>query len=106
MSPGTSSPGTSSPGTAHLRSAVAVVLLLAFAAFGPGLPGAESHAQLACTRIRVEISDRGVIVAAYEVAEPEYVSRMHRQIDANSAHGSWTVATGDLGYLVTYACLA
>jgi hypothetical protein len=100
------SAGISSPGTAHLRCAVAIVLMLAVEAFGSDPPTADSHAQPACTRIRVEISDRGVIVAAYEVAEPEYVSRMHRQIDANSAYGSWTVATGDLGYFVTYACLA
>jgi hypothetical protein len=80
--------------------------MLATSAFVPEPPLAESHSQVSCTRIRVEISDRGVVVTTYEVAEAEYVSRMHHQIDAHGSHGTWTVASGDLGYAVTYACLA
>ena len=99
------SAGTASPATALPRAIGALVLALAAATFYPDPPDAESHA-LPCARIRVEIADRGVVVASYEVAEPEYVSRVHRQIDANGNQGSWTVASGDLGYAVTYACVA
>jgi hypothetical protein len=93
------------PRAAYRRGAFGSFLALALAAFGPSPSTVNGHTQ-GCTRIRVEIADRGVVVTSYEVAAAEYVSRIHRLIDANGTLGSWTVATGELGYSVTYHCLA
>jgi hypothetical protein len=74
----------------------------------PLSPKVEAHGSGLCARIWVESRDRGILLSSYIVGEPEYVARMHAQIDRYGQDGIWTTAAGDLGsigYTVTYSCV-
>jgi hypothetical protein len=89
-----------------LRRLPAVLVLSVLAALVPAGSSARAHGL--CARIGVESREGRTLLSSYEVAESDYVAKMHRLIDQSGDGTSWTVSAGELGsagYTVTYACL-
>ena len=89
----------------HTGSTTVAAILLALALLTPAWPVAAANG---CGRILVESSDGRAVISSYIVSEPDYVTRMHRQIEQNGEDGTWSVAAGELaqaGYSVSYTCL-
>ena len=91
----------------RLPVAAFFALAMVVAASAPFAPAVSAHSG-PCSRIQVELSDRGVSLSSYVVSDPAYVAKRHAEIDQYGQDGELTVSVGELGsvgYAVTYKCL-
>ena len=89
-----------------LRTVRGVLVLAVLATTLVSAVPADAHGL--CTRIGVESREGRTLLNSYEVAESDYVAKMHHLIDQGGDGAIWTVSAGELGsagYTVTYSCL-